>query len=68
MTRTSVTPVSSVAVPARLTVSEPSVGATNAIVVLGALSPGYWALMVSRPWRFDAVVLSSSSVARTVKL
>ena len=67
-TLTLVTPVSSVAPPARLTVSEPSVGATKAIVVSGALSPGYVALMVSRPWLFDDVVLSSSSVARTVKL
>ena len=56
------------AAPARLTVSDPSVGATKAIVVFGGLSPGYVALMVSRPWLFDDVVLSSSSVARTVKL
>ena len=60
--------MSSVAVPARLTVSEPSVGAVKAIVVFGGMSPGNWALMVSRPWLFDDVVLSSSSVARTVKL
>ena len=35
-----VTPVSSVAVPARLTVSEPSVGAVNAIVVFGGVVAG----------------------------
>ena len=60
--------MSSVAVPARLTVSDSSVGAVNVIVAFGGRSPGICALMVSRPWLVDDVVRSSSSVARTVKL
>ena len=60
--------MSSVAVPARLTVSDSSVGAVKVIVAFGGRSPANWALMVRRPWLVDDVVSPRSSVARTVKV